>query len=342
MIPTIVLALLFVVLCAALLATVLILLIKPLLRRYALARPIARSSHRVPTPQGAGVAVIASTLIVAGTAMLSAPMPDLTELGFVFAATLLIALVGAIDDLRPIPVLPRLALQALAVGLVVFAMRSDAGVFPFLPLWLERALILLTGLWFVNLVNFMDGIDWITAAEVVPVTAALMLLGVLNQLPLPAVLVAATLCGAMIGFAPFNRPVAKIFLGDVGSLPIGLLLGWCLLELMTRGHIVAAVLLPLYYLCDATLTLARRFAKGETVWIAHRSHFYQRATDNGFMVLRVVGTVFVLNILLASLALLSALEPSRLAGALTLAAGFAAVAFVLMRFSKNGSVSPAD
>ena len=89
----------------------------------------------------------------------------------------------------------------------------------------------------------------------------------------------------MLGFAPFNRPVAKIFLGDVGSLPIGLLLGWCLLQLAYHGQFAAALLLPLYYLLDATLTLLRRMAKGEPFWAAHRSHFYQRATENGYTVL---------------------------------------------------------
>ena len=66
---------------------------------------------------------------------------------------------------------------------------------------------------------------------------------------------AAALSGAMLGFAPFNRPVAKIFLGDVGSLPIGLLAGWCLLQLAWHQQFAAALLLPLYYLADATVTL---------------------------------------------------------------------------------------
>ena len=107
----------------------------------------------------------------------------------------------------------------------------------------------------------------------------------------------------MLGFAPFNRPVAKIFLGDVGSLPIGLLLGWCLLQLAWHQQFAAALLLPLYYLSDATVTLLRRMARREPFWAAHRSHFYQRATDNGFTVLRVVSEVFALNVALAALAI---------------------------------------
>ena len=99
-------------------------------------------------------------------------------------------------------------------------------------------------------------------AEVVPVTATLVMLGLLGEFPASAALVAAALCGAMLGFAPFNRPIARVFLGDVGSLPIGLLLGWCLLQLAFRQQFAAALLLPLYYLLDATVTLLRRLAKG--------------------------------------------------------------------------------
>ena len=95
-------------------------------------------------------------------------------------------------------------------------------------------LIFVAGLWFVNLVNFMDGIDWMTAAEVVPLAAALAALGWLGALPPYGLVTALALGGAMTGFAWFNRPVATLFLGDVGSLPIGLLLGWLLLSACRR------------------------------------------------------------------------------------------------------------
>jgi UDP-N-acetylmuramyl pentapeptide phosphotransferase/UDP-N-acetylglucosamine-1-phosphate transferase len=144
-------------------------------------------------------------------------------------------------------------LQAIAVGIVLASLPVDFRLIPILPVWPERILLLIGGLWFVNLVNFMDGLDWITVAEVIPVTAALALFGFYGQLPPDAALAALALCGAMIGFAPFNRPVAKLFLGDVGSLPIGLLVGWCLLQLAGSGHLAAALLLPLYYLADAKI-----------------------------------------------------------------------------------------
>jgi UDP-N-acetylmuramyl pentapeptide phosphotransferase/UDP-N-acetylglucosamine-1-phosphate transferase len=302
----------------------------PLLQRYALARPNARSSHRIPTPQGAGIAVIAATLLVSSlwVTWMGTGIP-LVLLG----ATVLIALVGFADDIKSLPVLVRLVLQAAAVGAVVFTTPETLRIMPALPLGLERGLILLAGVWFVNLVNFMDGLDLMTVSEVVPITAALAVLGLLGDLSPPAGLIAAALCGAMLGFAPFNRHVAKVFLGDVGSLPIGLLLGWCLLELAWHQHLAAALLLPAYYLADSTVTLFRRIARREPFWAAHRSHFYQRATNNGFTVSRVTGEVFALNLLLALLAIVTIRVGSMTVTILALLAGAIAVGFVLRRFS---------
>jgi UDP-N-acetylmuramyl pentapeptide phosphotransferase/UDP-N-acetylglucosamine-1-phosphate transferase len=304
----------------------------PLLQRYALARPNARSSHRIPTPQGAGIAVIAATLLVAGACagLMHLAIPLVT-----FAATLFIALVGFADDIKSIPVLPRLLLQAAAVGAIVFAAPADLRIVPACPLPIERGLLLIAGLWFVNLVNFMDGLDLMTVAEVVPLTGAMILLGWAKGFPEPSTLVAVALCGAMLGFAPFNRPVARVFLGDVGSLPIGLLLGWCLLQLAWHHQLIAALLLPLYYLADATVTLCRRIARREPFWAAHRTHFYQRATDNGFTVPRVIGEVFALNIVLAGLAITSIRAGSSPAGIAAGLAGALAVALQLWRFSRK-------
>ncbi len=304
---------------------------RPLLQRYALARPNARSSHTIPTPQGAGIAVIAATLVVA----LGCAAAGLVTIPVALVlATIVIALVGFVDDLVSLPLFTRLLLQAACVGAVVFTAPADARIVPALPLALERGLIVLAGVWFVNLVNFMDGLDLMTVAEVVPVTATLGLLGWWGDLPSSAALLATALCGALLGFAPFNKPVAKVFLGDVGSLPIGLLLGWCLLELAWHGQPAAALLLPAYYLVDSTITLFRRIARREQFWLAHRSHFYQRATDNGFTVRRVTGEMFLLNLVLAGLAILSVRAGSTAVTLSALLAGAIAVAFLLWRFSR--------
>jgi UDP-N-acetylmuramyl pentapeptide phosphotransferase/UDP-N-acetylglucosamine-1-phosphate transferase len=323
-----------VALAAAVISAIMIRLIRPQLLKHALAKPNARSSHQIPTPQGAGIAVIAAALVTAALAFAFVPDASSNFPVLLFGATLFMAALGFADDIKPVPVLPRLLLQTIAVGAIVLASPSDLRIVSAVPFWIERGLLVLAGLWFVNLVNFMDGLDWMTVAEVVPITAALALLGLFGELPPTAAIVAAALCGAMIGFAPFNRPIASIFLGDVGSLPIGLLLGWCLLQLAWHHHLAAALLLPLYYLADASVTLLRRMMRREPFWIAHRSHFYQRATDNGFTVMQVVSEVFTLNLVLAALAAFSIKAPSSTGSAALLALGAAAVGSAMVRFSR--------
>ncbi len=319
---------------AALISAFLIWATRPLLLRFALAKPVARSSHRLPTPQGAGIAVVVATLVSFGVVVASGADLFSYPTFMIFGATLFIAALGFADDIRPVPVLPRLLLQALAVGAIIAVFPGELRITPAMPAWLERGLLLFAGLWFVNLVNFMDGLDWMTVAEVVPITVTIAMLGLSGETPHAAAALAAALCGAMLGFAPFNRPVAKIFLGDVGSMPIGLLLGWLLLQLALHEHVAAALLLPLYYVMDATATLLLRVMRHEPFWVAHRSHFYQRATDNGFTVWQVVGQVFALNLFLAALALTSMAMRSIAAEAACLAIGVAAVTFVLFRFSQ--------
>jgi UDP-N-acetylmuramyl pentapeptide phosphotransferase/UDP-N-acetylglucosamine-1-phosphate transferase len=320
---------------SALLCAGLIVLLHPMLQRYALAKPNARSSHRVPTPQGGGIAVMAATLAASGFGLVTLGAPLTPSLATAFAAVIVMAGVGVADDIRPLAVAPRLLLQALAVAAVICALPNALRVVPVLPLSLERALLFVGGLWFVNLVNFMDGIDWMTVVEVIPVAGALVVFGGLGALSPDAVVVALALGGAMIGFAYFNRPAAKLFLGDVGSLPIGLLLGWLLVRLAGAGHLAAALLLPLYYLADATLTLLRRASRGERIWQAHRTHYYQRATDRGFMVSEIVGRVFVVNVVLAALALITVLAGSRLIDAAALACGAALVGALLYGFTRK-------
>jgi UDP-N-acetylmuramyl pentapeptide phosphotransferase/UDP-N-acetylglucosamine-1-phosphate transferase len=181
----------------------------------------------------------------------------------------------------------------------------------------------------------MDGIDWMMVAEVVPVTVGIALIALMGELPQQVAVVVLALCGAIVGFAPFNRPVAKLFLGDVGSLPIGVLLAWALVTLAGQGHLVAALLLPLYFASDATITLARRLLAGEPVWQAHRGHFYQRATAVGFTVREVVARVFVVNAVLVALAIASVHFGSTAMQLATLTAGIVLVGGLLWSFARG-------
>ncbi|WP_342109606.1 glycosyl transferase [Methylobacterium sp. SI9] len=321
---------------AAALSAGLILRLFPLLQRYALARPNARSSHRVPTPQGGGIAVVTGLVTISGLLIAAPEIGGRPDWIWLAGCTLALAVLGAVDDVRPLPAGLRLVAQAVAVGLLVW--HLDGRLLPGLPLGLERGLALVAGLWFVNLTNFMDGLDWMIVAEIVPVSGALLLFGLAGLLPPLPTLVAACLLGAVLGFAPFNRPVARLFLGDVGALPIGLVTAWLLWHLAlansSAGGLAAALLLPLTYLADASLTLAARARRRERIWEAHRGHFYQRATVNGLTVPGVVGRVFAVNLALAALAAATLFWPSWPVTLAALAAGLALVAALLRRFAR--------
>jgi UDP-N-acetylmuramyl pentapeptide phosphotransferase/UDP-N-acetylglucosamine-1-phosphate transferase len=319
---------------AALLSALLIHLLRPLLLRYALARPNARSSHSVPTPQGGGIAVLGAALLVWAAALAWAET-SAGPAGWALAlSAVTLAVLGGLDDIRPLPPALRLAVQAICVAAVVS--WGEGRVLPELVPWpLEWTLLVLAGLWWVNLVNFMDGIDWMSVVELVPMTAALAAVGLAaNLLGAPAILLAAALCGGLLGFAPANRPVARLFLGDVGSLPLGLLTGWLLLEFARAGGLAAAFLLALYYVADATLTLLGRLRRRERVWEAHRTHFYQRALQNGFSVREVDARVLALNGALAAFAAATLARPTLLVTAGALAAGLALTAATLRSFAR--------
>ncbi|HEV7982175.1 MAG TPA: glycosyl transferase [Xanthobacteraceae bacterium] len=326
-----------VIMLAGLAGAGLIVLMGPLFARYALARPNARSSHEAPTPQGGGVAVVlGGFMALAAIALLDpaarAPFAGLMPLA---AAVMTLMVVGVADDIFSLAPLPRLALQAVAVGAAVATLPAELRALPVVPLAVERGVEIVAMLWFVNLVNFMDGIDWITVAETVPITAGLLILALLGAVPQTPALIASALLGAMLGFAPFNRPVAKLFLGDGGSLPIGLVLGWLLVQLAGNGHLAAALLLPLYYLADATITLLRRMARGERITQAHRSHFYQIATTGGFSVMGVVRRVFAANVVLVWLAVVTVLFDSIVFDAIALALGAVEVTLLLRAMARG-------
>jgi UDP-N-acetylmuramyl pentapeptide phosphotransferase/UDP-N-acetylglucosamine-1-phosphate transferase len=317
---------------AAALAAGLIVLLEPLLQRYALARPNARSSHRVPTPQGGGIAIVGASLVAAAflAAVLGSGLGG-TEGAALAFAVLVLAGVGAVDDIRPLPASLRLVVQAGAVAAVVAT--AQGRLLPEGWAWLELPAALMAGLWFVNLVNFMDGLDWMSVAEFVPLTAFLAGLGLVGGYAAEPALVAGALLGGLLGFAPFNRPVARLFMGDVGSLPVGLIVAWLLFRLASQGGLAAALILPLYPVADATLTLLWRMRRGEKVWQAHRSHFYQVATVNGFSVMGVVARVFALQFALAGLALITLLWPSWPVTLLCLVLAAGLVGWVLRRFA---------
>jgi UDP-N-acetylmuramyl pentapeptide phosphotransferase/UDP-N-acetylglucosamine-1-phosphate transferase len=320
--------------CAGL-SALLILLLRPIMARHLLAQPNARSSHQVPTPQGAGLAVMAS--VFAGCALgifLWAQGAEPRLLGVLVAAAGL-TLLGAIDDAHSLPVADRLVGQLLAAIVLVGTLPEDFRLFPdLLPEGVEDGLMVVGIIWFVNAVNFLDGLDWMTVAQVVPMTLGVAILHALGAVPGTAALLALALLGAVLGFAVFNKHPASIFLGDAGSLPIGLCLAF-LLICVAETNLVAALLLSLYTLADSILTFLRRLLAGERVFAAHRTHFYQRAVASGLNVPQVTARVFVLGLLLASLAVGTVLADSPGANLLCLGLGLAATCFTLFALARG-------
>jgi UDP-N-acetylmuramyl pentapeptide phosphotransferase/UDP-N-acetylglucosamine-1-phosphate transferase len=314
-------------------------LLIPIFRRVLLAIPDARSSHVQATPQGGGLVVIPIAVLIAFASLveLAGARPDAFAWSLGAAMAILMAL-GFWDDWAPLNPGFRLLIQAGAAALALAATPLEwtgrYGVFA--PITVS-ACLLIGMLWFINLTNFMDGIDLMSVTQFVPAFATVywLLAGVTG----PAQWVGLTClagAGALLGFALLNKPRARLFLGDSGSLPLGLL-GVVAILVVGGAHGIAVALLPfLYYLADATLTLARRALAGKKIWHAHREHFYQRAMQRGLSNWQVVARVALCNILLCALALLiAAHSPVAQWGAFAL--GVVAVAVLMSNLvSKRG------
>jgi UDP-N-acetylmuramyl pentapeptide phosphotransferase/UDP-N-acetylglucosamine-1-phosphate transferase len=272
-------------------------------------QPNERSSHSMPTPKGGGIVVIAC--IAVAWAMMATAAPQAGIILAVIAAALALALLSWADDLKGLDPFARLLGQAAAVAFVLFSPFSEpffAGPYfgGLLPGWLDAVLAGLVWLWFINLFNFMDGIDGIAGVETACVGIGIALVAVAAGLAAPFGAFGLTIAAAALGFLWWNWHPARIFLGDVGSVPLGYLLGWLLLGLAQNGEWAAALILPLYYLADATITLLRRGVRGEKVWQAHRLHFYQHAVKTGLDHGQVVRHVLFVNLLLVALAVAAA------------------------------------
>lgn len=275
-------------------------------RRQILDRPNERSSHTRPTPRGGGLAVtpavLAAWAVAAGQG--TAPLPWTAT---AIAAGLALMLASWLDDRRSLPVAPRFAAHAASVAALLWLLPDGALVFQgLLPRWADLLVAGLGWLWFVNLYNFMDGIDGITGIETAALGLGIALVAALNgNAPLVPLALAAAAAG--LAFLVWNWHPARIFLGDVGSIPLGLLLGGLLVHLAAQGQLAAAVILPLYYLADATITLGKRALRGEKVWQAHRQHFYQRAVQGGKRHDQVAVAIAIGNAGLVGCAVLAAL-----------------------------------
>jgi len=271
--------------------------------------PNERSSHAAPVPRGGGAGLIAFALL--SWLALGLLTGVLGQIWPVVAGGALVAIVSWFDDVRGLPALPRFGAQVAAVVLVLALMPADQLVFGgFLPLAVERVLLALAWLWFINLYNFMDGIDGMTGVETLAVAGGVAVVvlilvtdagGDWSRAPM-----AAVVAGGAAGFLILNWHPARVFIGDVGAVSLGFLVGYLLIWLAAeKGAWAAALLLPLYYWADATVTLIPRLIRREPVWQGHRRHAYQRAVQAGRGHAWVAGRVAMVDAVLAVLAIVS-------------------------------------
>jgi len=230
--------------------------------------PNHRSSHSHPTPQGGGIGIVLSVL---GLAWAFGSGQVLSLL----VAALFIAVVGLWDDIFHVPVAMRLLVQTAACLMAIIAI-------PVLPDGVVNLFILLiAGVWWINLFNFMDGIDGLAGSQAVFMLIAAAALAVMAQPSSTADIYWQLLpvtAAATLGFLIWNLPRARLFMGDVGSTFLAFVLFVACLLSLRAGWLNFPIwlILAAVFVTDATVTLLVRIARGKRWTEAHRSHIYQR------------------------------------------------------------------
>jgi UDP-N-acetylmuramyl pentapeptide phosphotransferase/UDP-N-acetylglucosamine-1-phosphate transferase len=265
-------------------------------RRGMLDQPGQRRSHHLPTPRGGGVGVVVAMLVCLPGVLSGLPAAwPASVIASLFAALVLVALAGWWDDHRSLPVLPRLGAQLLAVCLFSMSLLATGSSWWWLPV------LLIGGAWSINLHNFMDGIDGLLAQQAIFVGAALALLAWAAAQPALA-MAAAALAASALGFWYFNQPPARIFMGDVGSGSVGLLIFAFSAMLWRVEHALLwpALNLSSAFVVDASLTLLTRMWRGRRWYTAHREHLYQWMVRRGGTHARTGAAYMGWNLLVAA------------------------------------------
>ena len=252
---------------AAACAVALGLLLARFRHRLPLDRPNERSLHDTPVPRVGGVA------LAVGVA--AAVAAGLAPFGLALALAAGLAALSFLDDLRPLPTGVRLAAHLVASGIIAWYILS-----PMHPL--ELALVVLGIAWLTNLYNFMDGADGLAGGMSVTGFGAYALAAFAAG-DADTASISLALAGAAAAFLAFNFPPARVFLGDVGSIPLGFLAG--ALGITGWRNDAWPLWFPLLvfapFIGDATVTLVKRLLRRERVWQAHREHYYQRMVRMG-------------------------------------------------------------
>ncbi|MDX2258735.1 MAG: glycosyltransferase family 4 protein [Hyphomicrobiaceae bacterium] len=280
--------------------------IRALGARGPVAVPNHRSMHKGHVVVGGGL-----PLLTAGILVWLAFWPIATgPHGLILPAIAGLAAVSFMDDVRPLSARVRISAHAAAAVACLVAVPDTAlflgGAVPWL---VDRLLAFVAIVWFINLFNFMDGIDGIAGVEAAALAGGYGLVTAAAGGEGPLYGLALAIAGAAGGFLVWNWHPARVFMGDVGAVPLGLIAAWLMVDLAVRHSLAAALILPLYFVADATITLVRRFLAGEKVWEAHRSHAYQRSAKAAGSHAIIVRRVAAANAALVVLALWALAQP---------------------------------
>lgn len=268
--------------------------------------PGRRRSHSQATPRGGGIGIVVAVLFVALLAW-----PESGAAWRVGAAIMLVGGVGWIDDHQGLAARWRLLAHVLAAAALMVPMAPVLGehacaLFAATPCDDPRppgsalaVLLAVAVVWSINLHNFMDGIDGILAAQA-SFVFAVATLAFAHAGNAQAMVLALICLAATAGFLPFNFPHARIFMGDVGSGVLGLLIGLAGLGLSLAPQLAwsSGVIVMSGFVIDATCTLLSRMGQGRRWYSAHREHLYQWLVRSGFSHVRVVALYMGWNVLI--------------------------------------------
>ena len=260
----------------------------PTSRFHILDHPNDRSLHTQPTPRSGGLAILAAIYLCGIAVDYWFGRPSDFSYAWIGGSSLLVAVVSYVDDHRTLSSGIRFIvhLSAAAIlafgGLAVSRLELPGWDLSF-PYWIGVIFTLLFVVWMVNLYNFMDGMDGFAGGMAVFGFGTFAVLGLLAGSTLFSAL-NLIIAAAALGFLVFNFPPARIFMGDVGSSTLGFLAAsmslWAAHERFFPLWVAVLVYSP--FVLDATATLIRRLLRGEKVWQAHKTHYFQKLVQAGW------------------------------------------------------------
>ena len=280
-------------------------------------KPKKRSNHSDPIPRGGGLIVIPS-IIFSIFFYIDNQLIDFYPWYTFCCIGLILFCISFIDDIYNLPAVPRLFTQIICISFLVFYIDVDVKIFLdkiyfFLQVsdksiifdYTITFLLIILWLWIINLFNFMDGMDGITFSQVCTFSIGIIILSLIGKIPEQYSYLGILMFSSMLGFFFWNAPPAKIFLGDVGSIPLGFIIGSIIMiNLLKLENFIPLLTLILFHVMDASLTLIKRIFKKKQIFKAHSDHFYQKKIREGISHREVLTKINIINFSLIFLSLI--------------------------------------